>query len=46
MMWVTISFNYYLIGLELKYLPGDIYHNTMASAISEMFAMVLSLILL
>lgn len=24
-LWVTISFNYYLIGLFLKYLPGDIF---------------------
>ena len=45
-IWVTVSFNYYLIGLFLKYLPGDIFANTLASSISELLAVSMSGILL
>ena len=45
-IWVTISFNYYLIGLFLKYLPGDIFANTLASSISELLAVSMSGLLL
>ena len=46
MMWITVSFNYYLIGLFLKYIPGDIFQNTFVSGISELAAVLLSGILL
>lgn len=39
-LWITVSFNYYLIGLFLKYLPGDIYQNSLAAGCAEFCAMV------
>jgi hypothetical protein len=37
-----VSFNYYLIGLFLKYIPGDIYQNSLASGVSEFTAILSS----
>ena len=34
-MWMASSFNSYLISFELKYLHGDIFHNSMVSFCSE-----------
>ena len=45
-IWITISFNYYLIGLFLKYIPGDIYQNSFASGVSEFTAILSSGLLL
>jgi len=42
MAWLAASFCYYLIGFELKYLPGDIFTNTYASAISDCVATVVA----
>ena len=42
LIWVTVSFNYYLINLFLKYIPGNIYQNTAASASAELCAAFLS----
>jgi len=41
-IWVAVSFDYYLVGFELKYLPGDIYVNGLASSISDNVAYVVS----
>jgi len=45
-MWSISSFNYYLITFYMKYVPGNIYVNTTASALSENLAYVVSGILL
>lgn len=37
-MWATCSFNYYMINLYVKYLPGDIYINCLAGALAELVA--------
>ena len=37
---MTVTFNYYLIGFELKYFPGDIFTNGMASSASDIVAYV------
>jgi len=34
-MWSSISFMYYLINFQLKYMPGDIYSNSFATAFAE-----------
>ena len=34
-MWSAISFMYYLINFQLKYMPGDIYSNSFATAVAE-----------
>ena len=44
-MWGTVSFTYYLISFQLKYLPGDVYNNSMASSGSELLAYILGGIL-
>ena len=44
-MWGTVSFTYYLISFQLKYLPGDVYNNSMASSASELLAYILGGIL-
>jgi len=38
MVWLSCSFDYYLIGFQLKYFPGNIYVNTFVSSGSEMIA--------
>ena len=37
-MWSAVSFCYYMISFQLKYLPGDIYENSLASSGSELLA--------
>lgn len=44
-MWACCSFTYYMIALQLKYLPGSIYTNAMASGSSELLAYFLGGIL-
>lgn len=41
-VWASFSFNFYLIGIDLKYLPGSIYHNSLASGIADVLGMVAS----
>ena len=37
-LFCAASFNYYLLNFYLKYMPGDIYENSMISSISEAIA--------
>ena len=37
-MWAAVSFTYYMIAFQLKYLPGNIYNNSLASGGSELVA--------
>jgi hypothetical protein len=37
-MWASVSFCYYMVSFQIKYLPGDIYTNGIASSISEILA--------
>jgi hypothetical protein len=39
-MWASISFCFYMISFQLKYLPGNIYQNTMASQTSQLIAVL------
>ena len=41
-MWTTCSFGYYLIMFQLKYWPGDIYINTIASSVAGVIAYMVS----
>lgn len=41
-MWAACSFTYYMIAIYVKYLPGNIYVNTLASGSSEMVAYALA----
>jgi len=41
-MWAACSFTYYMILIYVKYLPGNIYVNTLASGSSEMVAYALA----
>lgn len=41
-MWACCSFTYYMIAFQLKYLPGNIYNNNLASTVSEFGAIILS----
>ena len=41
-MWCAVSFCYYMVSFQLKYLPGNIYNNGMASSGSELLAYALS----
>ena len=40
--WTTCAFGYYLIMFQLKYWPGDIYINTIASTVAGNIAYVVS----
>lgn len=41
-MWACCSFTYYMIAFQLKYLPGNVYNNNLASTVSEFGAIALS----
>lgn len=45
-LWSVSSFNYYLITFYMKYVPGSIYVNTTAAALSENISYVVSGLLL
>ena len=34
-MWVTVGFSFYMIKFQLKYLPGNIYTNSVFSSGAE-----------
>lgn len=38
-MWGACSFSYYMIVFKLKYLPGDIFENSLASGLSEFISL-------
>jgi MFS family permease len=35
-MWIASSFNSYLVSYEMKYIPGDIFQNSLISSLSEL----------
>ena len=35
--WLAAAFGYYLIGFEIKYLPGSLYMNVVMSSVAEAF---------
>lgn len=37
-MWAACSFTYYMVSIQVKYLPGDVYTNSLASGSSELVA--------
>ena len=41
-IWITVSFNYYLIQFQLKYFPGDIYLNSTIFSVCGICAYLLS----
>ncbi|TNV80510.1 hypothetical protein FGO68_gene767 [Halteria grandinella] len=41
-VWIASSFNFYLINFQLKYIQGDVFVNTLVSAISELPATILA----
>lgn len=41
-IWSSVSFAYYILTFYMKYLPGSIYSNTLASSVSEILATLLS----
>ena len=45
-VWLSASFNYYLIGYQLKYIQGNLYINGIVSSLSECAAFMLSGILI
>ena len=45
-VWLSGSFNYYLISYQLKYLDGDLFINTIISSLSEITANITSAMLL
>jgi hypothetical protein len=40
--WITTSTGYYLINLNMKYVGGDIYTNTIANVLSEEVATIVA----
>jgi len=44
-MWITNAISYYMVNLLLKYLPGNIYTNSVSSYFAEMFGTFISGIL-
>ena len=41
-IWITVSFNYYMLSFLLKYFPGNIFINGMANSLSELFSNIIS----
>ena len=44
--WVCASFNFYLIGFNSKYLPGDVFDNVIALNISDVAANLMAAVIL
>jgi len=40
--WLASSFNYYMIAFLLKYFPGNVFINSVASSLSETAANILA----
>jgi len=41
-IWLTASFNYYLIQFQMKYFPGNIYLNSIIYAVCGIVAYIIS----
>jgi hypothetical protein len=41
-IWTVCSFNFYLISYQLKYFPGSVYNNSMASSGADIGAFAIS----
>lgn len=41
-MWAACSFSSYMVAMYVKYLPGDIYTNTIASGLSQFIAQLIT----
>ena len=39
-LWLACAFGYYLIGFEIKYLPGNLYMNVIMSTVAEVLAKI------
>jgi len=44
-LWSVGFFGYYLLNFQLKYLPGNIHANNVASGLSELISIILPLYL-
>ena len=42
MVWLTSTFNFYLVSYLLKYFPGSVYTNSAISSISEIISLFMS----
>lgn len=42
-LWIAIGFNYYVLLLYVKYIPGTIYLNSYMLSIAEVSGVILSL---
>ena len=40
MAWVAGSFSFYLLNFLIKYMPGDIYYNSMVSGLSAIALLI------
>ncbi len=45
MTWIVASFSYFMTYFQIRYLTGDVFVNTIAAAVSEMMAHMISGIL-
>jgi hypothetical protein len=41
-MWGGLAFCYYLTGFQLKYLPGDMFNNSLTSSFAEMLGVLIA----
>jgi len=44
-MWCCVSFSYYLVGFQIKYIKGNVYTNIMTSSIADNIGTVASAVL-
>ena len=44
-MWCSVSFSYWLVNFQIKYIRGNVYTNSMTSSIADNIGTVLSAIL-
>ena len=44
-MWCSVSFSYWLVNFQIKYIQGNVYTNSMTSSIADNIGTVLSAVL-
>ena len=44
-MWCSVSFSYWLVNFQIKYIQGNVYTNSMSSSIADNIGTVLSAVL-
>jgi hypothetical protein len=43
--WCTVSFSYFMMGFQMKYIPGNVYFNLILGSIADVLGTFISAIM-